>query len=72
MVPPFQIRFKYEWPAEPPPMPVVEAPPSEEERLQSQLAAQLQLPDLDTSAAPPPLHQVRTYNESHMELSLYR
>lgn len=63
-----QIRFKYEWPAEPPPMPVVEAPPSEEERLQSQLAAQLQLPDLDTSAAPPPLHQAKVFAQTTREM----
>lgn len=49
-----QIRFKYEFAAvevAPPPPP---AEPSREERLQQQLAEQLQLPGLDTGAAPRP------------------
>ncbi|XP_072932395.1 major facilitator superfamily domain-containing protein 6 [Epargyreus clarus] len=49
-----QIKFKYEaMSAETPPAPAPPAEPSHEERLQEQLAAQLQLPGLDTSAPAP-------------------
>lgn len=48
-----QIKFKYEAGSAETPPAVAAAEPTQEERLQEQLAAQLQLPGLDTSAPPP-------------------
>lgn len=64
-----QIKFKYE---ELPPEPIVTAAPTSptrEEKLQQQLAEQLQLPGLDTSAParPPTLEQAKvqyTHNDT--------
>ncbi|XP_032516321.2 major facilitator superfamily domain-containing protein 6-A [Danaus plexippus] len=67
-----QINFKYEeinveTPLEPPPP----AEPSHEERMQQQLAEQLQLPGLDTSApAPrqPPLEHAKVFAQTTREM----
>ncbi|KAG6460246.1 hypothetical protein O3G_MSEX011857 [Manduca sexta] len=48
-----QIRFKYEFVSEEPAAPPPPAEPTHEEKLQQQLAQQLQLPGLDTSAPAP-------------------
>ncbi|XP_045498894.1 major facilitator superfamily domain-containing protein 6-A [Colias croceus] len=66
-----QIKFKYEaisieTPAEP-----ASVEPTQEERLQEQLAAQLQLPGLDTSAPPtkqPPLQHAKVFAQTTREM----
>ncbi|XP_038214224.1 major facilitator superfamily domain-containing protein 6-A [Zerene cesonia] len=66
-----QIKFKYEamsieTPAEP-----ATVEPTQEERLQEQLAAQLQLPGLDTSAPPPqqpPLQHAKVFAQTTREM----
>lgn len=66
-----QIRFKYEFAAaeEPAPAP---ASPTREERLQQQLAEQLQLPGLDTGAraapAQPALAQAKVFAQTTREM----
>ncbi|XP_041979686.1 major facilitator superfamily domain-containing protein 6 [Aricia agestis] len=49
-----QIKFKYEEVGEEVAVVTAPAEPTQEERLQQQLAEQLQLPGLDTGAPPPP------------------
>lgn len=48
-----QIRFKYEFVSVEAAPPAAPAEPTHEEKLQQQLAEQLQLPGLDTSAPAP-------------------
>lgn len=73
-----QIRFKYdEWGAEEPAPALAGGAGgaggaeevSQEERLQRELAAQLQLPGLDTRAPPPPpLHQAKVFAQTTREM----
>ncbi|XP_013139347.1 PREDICTED: major facilitator superfamily domain-containing protein 6-A [Papilio polytes] len=66
-----QVKFKYE---ELPPEPMVTAAPqspTREEKLQQQLAEQLQLPGLDTSAPArpqPPLEQAKVFAQTTREM----
>ncbi|XP_023936157.1 major facilitator superfamily domain-containing protein 6 [Bicyclus anynana] len=63
-----QIRFKYEPAPAPPPPPAAPASPTREERLQRQLAEQLQLPGLDTGAPPPPLEHAEVFAQTTREM----
>lgn len=65
-----QIRFKYEPPPEPPAVVEPCAGPSREDVLQAQLAAQLNLPGLDTGPAdpaPPPPPQGKVFAQTTRE-----
>ncbi|XP_049872352.1 major facilitator superfamily domain-containing protein 6-A [Pectinophora gossypiella] len=67
-----QIRFKYEFVSVEAPAPAAPSSPTHEEKLQQQLAEQLQLPGLDTSApAPrpqPALHPAKVFAQTTREM----
>ncbi|XP_075975482.1 major facilitator superfamily domain-containing protein 6 jef [Anticarsia gemmatalis] len=67
-----QIRFKYEFAPVEVAAPAAPAEPTHEEKLQQQLAEQLQLPGLDTGAPPrpaaPPLEHAKVFAQTTREM----